>query len=385
MKFRINSRVFKNHMERASVVSDKKSNIAMLYNAEIIADKDAETVKIITQGLHSFAEIVIKDVDVDESGRVTAVTEDIKRLYNIPGILTIESDNGKIRVHGQKKQGVIADTGLEMFEVSYSSDKEMFAFSADKSDLLDTLAKLSVCVADNDVKPTHRGYNISDRFGYIRVSTVNSHTGAIRDTEWKFSPDTYITIPDFVNKELKKVADNKSTEEISVYTDGRKARFAGEDFTYYVDLLQGEFIDLDKVMTFGNSETYSFHIEAEKLRAVAKEYEGLLIKGQKLRYPMYFTFRDDALISAGISETYGATDILDINDTDNIPEDFLYCINSALLNDILTIFGNDAVKIEGAGRIDPWIISGNDGYKSVILPVRPTEDLGKIYALINAA
>lgn len=387
MKFSINSKEFKSLIERAAAVSlrDKKA-IPALTGLFIVADKDKQTVTVEARNEKTYAEVHTENAVILESGYVFAQTEDLKRLYNIPDDLTVESQDGEsLLVRGGKKQGEVA-AQRDMERIAFPDNVENFAFTADKEDMLDTLSRLSVCTECTDVKHVHRGYHIEDHAG-LRIVTVNSHTAGIRETEWDYSSGLDIVIPGWTNRELKKVSDNKRQEKITVYSNSKFAKFTGTDYTYCTGLLDGEFLKIDRVIGFQNP-TYRFDISTEKLGAIAKEYKGFLLSSRYDKNPMFFCFRGDRLITAGESSSYRTTDVLDTDNEQDMPESLTYGINPALLEDVLSVFGKkEDITITGdrTSHITPWIISDADGYKAVILPVRPLENMEGIYRLVDAA
>ena len=272
MKFTIDSATFKNITERASAVSNKTGFTVYETSVNLIADAESQKVIVKSTNLNAFAEVFTDNVSVQESGNVFVDVDDLKRLYNIIGDLTVESDGKTLLVRGSKKQGEVCAT--EQNNMDFPQVDGEMAFAADKEDMLDTFSKLSCCLESdmNGAKKLFAGFNVADVLCRPRIAALDGYRAAVRVTEWKYRIGLNITVPGYIVKELTKVSANKKTEEITVYASDKHARFVGSDFAYTTRLLKGKYLDIDSLLVL-KEQTYAFEIAADKLFAVAKEYE----------------------------------------------------------------------------------------------------------------
>ena len=382
MKFTIDSAEFKSITERAAVVSNKKGPVVYVTSINLIADAENQKVTIRATNLTSYAQVFTENAVVRESGNICVEVEDLKRLYNIVGDITVESDGKTLLVRSSKKQGEICASTPE--ELLFPTTDENLAFAADKEDMLDTFSKLSCCLATDESKQIFTGFNVADVSFHHRIAALDGYRAAVRGIDWKFRDGLNITIPGFIVKELAKVSANKKTEEIAVYENGKHVRFVGSDFVYTTRLLDGKYLDIDSILV-SKEATYGFKVNAEKLFAIAKEYSGFL---SKVKQPMFLCYKNGKYITAAQSSRYRTSDVLEISNGRSVPEDLIYAVNSHYLKELMAIFGKETVEIESVIRgaeHNSWLIRGENGYIALILPVRPLEDMSGIKNLIASA
>lgn len=186
--------------------------------------------------LNSFVEIFSDDARVEEGGKIFVELENIKRLYNVIGEITVEATKNSIKVRSNKKQGeVYAFADLD--EIAFPEIVSDKAFSADKDDMLETFSKLSCCLSGEESKPIFTGFNVAVNSGVDRIVSCDGYRAVMRKVEWNFNPVLNITIPGYIVKELSKVSANKCKENIEVFYNEKYAWFVGTDFTYTTRLL----------------------------------------------------------------------------------------------------------------------------------------------------
>lgn len=365
MKFTMNSKVFKSITERAAVVCPKKPILPVLTGLIIVADKDNQMVIIKSTNVESYAEIYTDCVDVSESGKVIVEIGNVKRLYNVVGDMTIESTEKTIKARSSKKQIEVYTMQEEDLEFPVVEDDNR-AFSADKMDMLETFSKLSCCLSVSERNPVHSGFNIANG----RIASVDGSRAAIRAVYWNFREGLNITIPGCIVKELTKVSANKQKEHINVFADRKWAKFIGVDFTYTVKLLEGNFINVENVMSNDGLTTYNFSVNAEDLSSMAKEYSSML---KNTKESMHFCYLNNRLVTEAKSDKCRVFDVLEIKEEENIPEKLNYAFNPIFIKEVAQIFDEQEITIKGDVRrigTSPWKIYGENGYSAIILPMR---------------
>ena len=384
MKFTINSKPFKEIIDRAAACADKKSKLPICGCVEIFADKGDQTVqaRCITSDLKEFVHsIVWTKADVMQSGSAVVGLDDIANVFGMKDDITVESDGlEKLAVSSRKKRSELAIASPEFPETVYVNEE--LVFEADKEDFIDTLKRLSPFCADTDVKAVHRGYNIN----YGKICAIDSHKMAYREYPWsggKMPFSGEITIPGRVFADMKKISKNKLTEDIALYTDRKNATIQGSDFIYSFSLLAGEFMKYERVIP-ANLD-HSFRVNTENLEEITKQYSKFLNPATKTRSPMYFAYSDGKVYTVGISPTYRTFDILETSD-ENIAEDYIQAFQAIYLTPVMDLFGKSEIALEFTGRtIDPMCFSGDDGYFALVLPVRPGDgEVEKVREFISA-
>ena len=382
MKFSIYSAEFKNITERAAVVCLKKG-LSHVTSLLIIADKENQRVIIKAANLNSFVEIFSDGVRVEEGGKIFVELENIKRLYNVVGEITVESTNNSIKVRSSKKQGEVY-AFAELDEIAFPEIVSDKAFSADKDDMLETFSKLSCCLSGDESRPIFTGFNVAvNNSGVDRIVSCDGYRAVMRKVDWNFNPILNITIPGYIVKELSKVSANKRKENIEVFYNEKYAWFVGNDFTYTTRLLEGKYFDIDKNFESGYS-TYGFEIPANVLFSIAKEYSGFL-KGTQI--PMYVCYINGKLVTAAMSSNYRTSDVLEAENMHDIPENLRYAMNPMYVKDVSEIFEKENIVIEADlnNKYTAWFFKGDYGYTGLILPVKPREDLSAIEEFVASA
>lgn len=370
MKFVIDSKEFKSVTERASVVCSKKG-LFCLTSLFIIVDKENQLITVKATNMDSFAEVYTDCVKVYESGKFYVELENLKRLYNVSGEITVESTENSVKVRSNKKQSEVPTNSSD--EIEFPSGVLNRCFSADKEEMLGTFSKLSCCLSTSDAKKIMTGFNIRNN----RIATCDGYRVAMRDVEWNFANGLNITIPRYVCKELSKVSANKREENIKVFCDDKIVRFVGFDFAYTTKLLEGVFFDVDTVMDFGDYPTYSFDVKADSLFAISKEYHTLL---KNIQGFMYIFHINGKFVTVAMSPSYKTSDIVETENENNVPDNLRYAFNPRLINDVAGIFGKQTITIESVLNkgFTRWKFKGENGYSALVLPVMPKDDLSDV-------
>lgn len=372
MKFNINAKVFKNITERVAIILNKKNMFPAFRTLVIETDNNMIKVFGTSDYLNSYVAVYTDDVEIIEAGIGYIDVQFLKRLYNITGEITVETFNGKLRISNFKKQ---SEVYTEPFDYTYMSDnqKKELLFKANKDDFLDTICKLTCCLSTNEQRALLTGYNIVKKDGGISVVSCDSYKLMRRITNWNGEKDFNITIPN-ITKFFKKISDNKKKEVISVYTDNKYIWIEGKDFTYIVNLLEGNYPDLTNNLHDDNYD-YWFDINAKELMNIGKEYSDIIKEddNKKLR-PMYMCFNENGFNTAVITSNYITSDTVDINVENNTPRETIWAVNPRYIKDVMKVFGDNVITVHGRNNeIEPWKFVNDNGYCAMILPVRPNE------------
>ena len=376
MKFVIDSKIFKNITERAAALCQKNGVLSQVRCVEIISDKETNKVIVKSTNMDSYSEIHSDFVRVIDNGNAFVSLENLKRLYNVVGDVTIETTEKSINIYSDRKRSETLTEEIDSIEFPVKTETR--SFYADKEELLSTFSKLSCCLQDSGL---YSGFNISNMYGTDRIVALDGFRGAMRKVNWNFKPSLDITIPGYVGKELKKVSANKKNETIEVFSDSKYAWFVGTDFIYTTRLLEGKYLEFEKIAK-NEGSTYGFEIESEDLACVSKEYSGVL---KSLKEPMYFCNVDGKLVAVAMSKDYKTSDVLDVTNAHDVPENLICAINPMYINQMSGVFNkqNIVVTVDLNKSFAPWIFTGESDYTGLILPCRPKEDLSDIRQFVQ--
>ena len=378
MKFNINAKVFKNITERVAIILNKKNMFPAFRTLVIETDNNMVKVFGTSDYLNSYVAVYTDDVDIIEAGIGYIDVQFLKRLYNITGEITVETFNGKLRISNFKKQ---SEVYTEPFDYTYMSDnqKKELLFKADKDDFLDTICKLTCCLSTNEQKPLFTGYNIVKKDEDISVVSCDAYKLMRRVTNWNGEREFNITIPN-ITKFFKKISDNKEEENISAYTDDKYIWIEGKDFTYIVNLLEGNYPDLTNNL-YDENYDYWFDVDAKELMNIGKEYSDITKEdcNGKMR-PMYMCFTKNGFNTAVITSNYITSDNVDVygNESNhlfyNTPKEMIWAVNPRYIKDVMKVFGDNIITVHGGNnKIKPWKFVDDNGYCAMILPVRDNE------------
>lgn len=375
MKFTIDSNIFKNKATRAMNLC-YTSCVHILESVIIRAENGV--ISFHANNLTSDVTITAMDGHIFEEGVAAVHADGIKKLANIKGYLTFETQNKLITVsNGKKKIQIACETNENEFIpplTSLTNADESIAVIKDFSELLNTLEILKATLSDSPSKPLYQCYHFDTR-GYIE--SISGYHALRKSVDW-FNDNAKedFCINGDILKELKKIIDKKCNDrKINVYQTKKYIVFCGEDFRYSFSRTDGNWLDMD---SFLNAEhKYSLKPDVDDFIEIVKEYKSY--NTQKSTSPMRIITINNNMVTFYQSNLIKTADKL-CNDT-NIPEGinidigfdpkYMYDVLSAFnkLNEKFTIYGNTVVN--------PWRFVG-DTLSGVVVPMRVTTNFTDI-------
>jgi DNA polymerase III sliding clamp (beta) subunit (PCNA family) len=344
----------------------------------VIIRAENGVVSFYANNLNSDVTITSIDGNIIEEGVAAVHADGIKKLSNIKGYLTFETQNKLITVsNGKKKIQLACETNENEFVpplTSITNADESIAVIKDFSELLSTLEILKATLSDSPSKPLYQCYHFDTR-GY--VESISGYHALRKSVDW-FNDNTKedFCINGDILKELKKIIDKKCNDrKINVYQNKGFIIFCGEDFRYSFKSTDGNWLDMD---SFLNAEyKYSLKPDVDDFIEIVKEYKSY--NTQKSTSPMRIITIDNDIVTFYQSNLVKTADKL-CNDT-NIPEGinvdigfspkYMYDVLSAFnkLNEKFTIYGNTVVN--------PWRFVG-DTLSGIVVPMRVSENFTDI-------
>ena len=380
MKFQLHAKEFKNAIERAMTVLDKKSSLPVLNNIKIVS---GDGVIIITAtNLETFVNVVV-EAKIIEPGEVYIDKANLVKVYNLSDFITIESNDKVFNVKNQKKCCEVLVSNIEAKEypiIPVIDENVNCLFETSEKDLISTFIAMN-CFRGSNSDNTHKrvlaGFNING--AKQRIAAMDGFRLAVKEIEGKFyNNDFNITIIGDECLNLKKIGNTKREDNISVYYGKPSncsvyfAFFKGVDFTYCCRVYEEDYFDVSRVLE--ENGTYSFELNPNELENIAKEYS------KEKDAPMYIIKNEDSLYTTIISSAYQTADKLESIKNLNINEDFCFCANSLFMRDAMGLFSNDEVvaygnyKVSNTGSIISAIFFKNDEYTALILPVKAEKE-----------
>lgn len=374
MKFELNAKEFKNAADRAMAVISKKPSLPVLDNLKITSGDGA--VIISASNLETFVDITVA-AHVIEPGEVYVNKASLVKVYGLSDYITIEANDKIFNVKNRKKCCEVAAGILkkEDYPKSPKLDENVKnIFEESEKNLINIFSSMDCIRAKSHPKQLLEGFNINGE--EKRIAACNGHRLAVKNLSGKFyDSDFNITLhgDDCVN--LKKIGNNKRDCMVNVFygkPSGCTAYFVffkGVDFLYCCRVLNGEYLNISKVLDV--NETYSFEVCSEEMENITKEYS------KEKDSQMYIIKNNDRLYTTIASSTYQTADALEsVDNINNVNDGYCYAVNPLYIKEAMSLFKGNKVKAYGdlklsektGGAISP-ICFKNDECTALILPV----------------
>lgn len=332
-----------------------------------------ETLRIWSSDLNHYVEIRNNSVYLTSTGIVGIDIDDIKIITKMTGEVTIEDvsteNERKINIICGKKTVSIPGYGNTDIFLPDMDDTEMKILGVKENWLLDTITKLSTFTSDDGCNKMLMvfNFNIKDK----RVEALDGKMIGMRSLE----SQTVYTVSDnrFDTVKLhrmcvpvfKKLLDKKSEREVIISQDKKYVKVEGDDFTYIIRRIDGEYFNVESVLNI--SERFRYIANRENFLEVMK-YNDDLIKTSKCDRGYVIMHTENNIMYSYINTgKYEALDELEVKE--NTMNDELYiAYNPKFLVDVFNIIDSDESVCIGKDRVSPLIITGNE-YSFLILPV----------------
>ena len=163
---------------------------------------------------------------------------------------------------------------------------------------------------------------------------------------------------------MKKIASNKTeNSEIKVCFSGRHVHFLGDDFLLTQRILEGNFIDYQRVVETEDSG-FTFVLNCAEFLKIAKEYAT-----HNKKVPVVHCVECcGKLATETHSADFQTADCMQI-ESGKITENLHISFSAKYLMNILKVFKDTNTEIWGNKPITPWIFK-NENYVGIIVPMR---------------
>lgn len=382
MKFEIASgKEFKSVVDRAMAIIPKTTALSVILSIKITTGENCITVSAAT--IEQYVAITIPAF-VIESGEAFVDVDDITRVYNLDGTITIEANNEKFIVKNTKKCCEVAAQDYKKEEIAFPMGDIPKMYEVTESEMVQSLLALDSMRYMEESRPIMTGFNI--RGDLQRIAVCDGYRLAVKQIKGKFYDNKFnITIPSVVCPSMKKIARAKSDNALVIgygkpnNSSVKYIKISGVDFTYWCRPLDGEFIDVEKIVS-GLREDFRFQIDADEVCAITKEYYKFL---KPTKYfdglPMVIRKSANGICTAAVTKAYSTADRI-VEDCDGIP-DFIFMCNAKYIYEAANLFGGKRVNVIMEDKTRDGYCYGMMGftddeqeYKAYVLPVRPGSD-----------
>ena len=372
MKFTIYAKVLKEMIEKAATTIDKKSVLENLKRLYMQIDEN-ETLRIWGSDLNHYTEVRNNSVYLTSPGVVGIDIDDIKIITKMTGEVTIEDvsteNKRKINIICGKKTVSIPGYGNTDIFLPDMDDTEMKILNVKENWLLDTITKLSVFTTDNDRMKMQMVFNFNTKDK--RVEALDGQRIGMRSldsqTIYTVSDNRFDTVKlhKMCVPVFKKLLDKKSEREVIIFQDKKYVKVEGDDFTYIIRRIDGEYFNVESVLNI--PERFRYIANRENFWEVMK-YNDDLIKTSKCDRGYVIMHTENNIMYSYVNTgKYEALDELEGKEN-NMNDELYIGYNPKFLVDVFNIIDSDEPVCIGNNRVSPLILTGNE-YSFLILPV----------------
>ena len=374
MKFTMNAKDLKTMMEKGMAAICKKSVVPTLTRLYFQVDKKG-ILKVWGTDIEHWAEVRTDNVYNTQPGVLGIDVDDIKIISKMSGEITLEDvttgdmEVGKINIKcGKKIVTIPRHQNIDIFLPSMD-ESEKKIMSVKENWLLETVVNLYTYTGHNDKQEMMKVFNFNTKSK--RIEALDGYRIGMRilenQTIYETTEDLFETVKlhNMCVPVFKKLMDKKSEKEIKIYQDKKYIRLEGNDFTYIVRRIDGEYFKIDKMLNM--SDAYRFVPDRKQILEVMK-YDAELIKTSGAdKKPVVLHSENGNLYSYISVGKYEAFDEFETSEN-NMKDNFYIGFNPQFLTDAFNIVDSDMPLCFGTNSKAPLLINGNE-YKILVLPI----------------
>lgn len=379
MKFTMNAKDLKVMMEKGMVAINKKAALSTLTRLYFQIDENG-ILKVWGTDMEHWAEVRTDNIYNTQPGVLGIDMDDIKIISKMSGEITLEDittedmEVGKINIKcGKKIVTIPRHQNTDIFLPSMDEDKKKI-MSVKENWLLETVVNLNTYTTDDDNRKMMQVFNFNTKSK--RIEALDGHRIGMRTLEnqtiYETTGNSFDTVK-IHNKcvpVFKKLMDKKSEKEVEIYQDEKYIRLEGNDFTYIIRRIDGEYFKVDSMLDI--SDDYRFVPNREQILEAMK-YDAELRKTSGAdKKPVVLHSENGNLYSYIVAGKYEAFDEFETSEN-NMKDNFYIGFNPQFLTDAFNIVDSDNPLCFGTGSKSPLLING-DEYKILVLPVSIKND-----------
>lgn len=351
---------------------NKKATLSTLTRLYFQIDENG-ILKVWGTDMEHWAEVRTDNTYDTQPGVLGIDVDDIKIISKMNGEITLEDattedmEVGKINIK----------CGMKIVTIPRYQNTDIFLPSMDESEkkimsikenwLLDTIVNLATYTSDNDNMTMMQVFNFNTKSK--RIEALDGHRIGMRtldnQTIYETNPFDTVKIHNKCVSVFKKLMDKKSEKEIEIYQDGKYIRLEGNDFTYIIRRIDGEYFKVDSMLDM--SDDYRFVPDREQILEAMK-YDAELRKTSGAdKKPVVLHSENGNLYSYIVAGKYEAFDEFETSEN-NMKDNFYIGFDPQFLTDAFNIVDSDKPLCFGTKNKAPLLING-DEYKILVLPV----------------
>nr|DAG52734.1 MAG TPA: hypothetical protein [Caudoviricetes sp.] len=379
MKFTMSAKDLKTMMEKGIAAINKKATLSTLTRLYFQIDENG-ILKVWGTDLEHWAEVKSDNVYDTQPGVLGIDMDDIKIISKMSGEITLEDvttedmEVGKINIKcGKKIVTIPRHQNIDIF-LPPMDESEKKIMSVKENWLFETLVNLNTYIADDDNRKMMQVFNFNTKSK--RIEALDGHRIGMRTLENQTiyetteNPFDTVKIHNKCVPVFKKLMDKKSEKEIEIYQDEKYIRLKGNDFTYMIHRIDGEYFKVDSMLDI--SDDYRFVPDREQILEAMK-YDAELGKISSAdKKPVVLHSENGKLYSYIAAGKYEAFDEFETSEN-NMKDNFYISFNPQFLTDAFNIVDSDKPLCFGTGSKAPLLING-DEYKILVLPVNIEND-----------
>ena len=377
MKFTMNAKELKTMMEKGMAAIDKKASLSSLTRLYFEVDGNG-IVKVLGTNIEHYAEVRTDSAYQTSPGVLGISIDDIKVISKMSGEISIEdvSTEKEMKINircGKKNVTIPRYENTDIFLPSMDETEEKI-FTVKENWLLDTVVNLNTYTSDAISNKMFQVFNFNAKSK--RVEALEGHRIGMRTLENQIihtvaeNPFDMVKLNNICVPVFKKIMDKKSEKEVVISQDKKYIKVEGNDFTYIVRRIDGEYFKVDQMLNI--AEDFRFSPDRESILEAMK-YDADLAKADNAdRKPVVLHSENGNLYSYISTVKYEAFDELETKEIQM--KDSLYiAFNPQFLADAFSIVDSDNPVCIGTNAKSPMLITGNE-YSFLVLPVNITSD-----------
>lgn len=374
MKFTMNAKDLKIMMEKGMAAINKKATISTLTRLYFQTNEKG-IVKIWGTDMEHWTEVRTNNAYDVQPGVIGIDVEDIKIISKMSGEIILED----VTTEDMEVGKINIKCGKKIITIPRYQNTDIFLPSMDKSEkkiisvkenwLLETIVNLNTYTANDDNRKMMQVFNFNTKAK--RVEALDGHRIGMRTLknqtiyETTENPFDTVKIHNKCVPVFKKLMDKKSEKEIKIYQDGKYIRLEGNDFTYIIRRIDGDYFNVEQMLTTSND--YKFIPNREEFFETMKYNKELKKLSNSDKDPVILHSVNGKLYSYIMTGKYEALDELETIEN-NMKDNFYIGFNAEFLADAFNIVDSDKPVCYGINNKTPLLINGNE-YKFLVLPI----------------
>lgn len=373
----MNAKDLKVMMEKGMAAINKKATLSTLTRLYFQIDENG-ILKVWGTDMEHWAEVRTDSAYLTSPGVLGISIDDIKVISKMSGEISIEdvSTEKEMKINircGKKNVTIPRYENTDIFLPSMDDTEEKI-FTVKENWLLDTVVNLNTYTSDAISNKMFQVFNFNAKSK--RVEALEGHRIGMRTLENQTihtvaeNPFDMVKLYNICVPVFKKIMDKKSENEVIISQDKKYIKVEGNDFTYIVRRIDGEYFKVDQMLNI--AEDFRFSPDRESILEAMK-YDADLAKANNAdRKPVVLHSENGNLYSYISTVKYEAFDELETKEIQM--KDSLYiAFNPQFLADAFSIVDSDNPVCIGTNAKSPMLITGNE-YSFLVLPVNITSD-----------